>query len=457
MSGNGSSMRAGTRPETRPGLAPGAATLAAAVQAVSAVAHEGRSADVALLEVESRPDRAAVRAITLGTLRWYLRLAPAVAQVVARPTDDLAPALRALLVTAAHQVEHSRGAPEVSVHLAVDAARALGLGRAAGLVNAVMRRFVREREALFAALDTDLAVRTAHPVWFVERLQAAWGERAPAMLEALDAHPPMVLRVVGNRDAYRATLAADGRAAVEVAWAPEALRLERAAPVAALPGFAEGQSSVQDAGAQLAARLLDVEAGQRVLDACAAPGGKTAHLLQRPVPPADLLAIDADPQRLALVAGTLQRIGASARLRVGDLAAPGVLDDEPPFDRILLDAPCSSTGVIRRHPDIKLLRRPEDIPAFARTQGALLDRCFAKLASGGRLVYVTCSVLPEENERVVQAFLERTPAARVLPWPTGVELPPQAVAGACGVQLLPGGEADSDGFYYACLGRGDGA
>jgi 16S rRNA (cytosine967-C5)-methyltransferase len=431
--------------------------LAAAVQAVSAVAHEGRSADVALLEVESRPDRAAVRAITLGTLRWYLRLAPAVAQVVARPTDDLAPVLRALLVTAAHQVEHSRGAPEVSVHLAVDAARALGLGRAAGLVNAVMRRFVREREALFAALDTDLAVRTAHPVWFVERLQAAWGERAPAMLEALDAHPPMVLRVVGDRDAYRATLAADGRAAVEVAWAPEALRLERAAPVAALPGFAAGQSSVQDAGAQLAARLLDVEAGQRVLDACAAPGGKTAHLLQRPVPPADLLAIDADPQRLALVASTLQRIGASARLRVGDLAAPGVLDDEPPFDRILLDAPCSSTGVIRRHPDIKLLRRPEDIPAFARTQGALLDRCFAKLASGGRLVYVTCSVLPEENERVVQAFLERTPAARVLPWPTGVELPPQAVAGACGVQLLPGGEADSDGFYYACLGRGDGA
>jgi 16S rRNA (cytosine967-C5)-methyltransferase len=410
-----------------------------------------------LLEVDSRPDRAAVRAITLGTLRWYLRLAPAVAQVVARPTDDLAPALRALLVTAAHQVEHSRGAPEVSVHLAVDAARALGLGRAAGLVNAVMRRFVREREALFAALDEDLAVRTAHPAWFVERLQAAWGERAPAILEAFDAHPPMVLRVVGDRDAYRATLAADGRAAAPVAWAPEALRLERAAPVAALPGFAEGQSSVQDAGAQLAARLLDVEAGQRVLDACAAPGGKTAHLLQRPVPPADLLAIDADPQRLALVAGTLQRIGASARLRAGDLAAPGVLDDEPPFDRILLDAPCSSTGVIRRHPDIKLLRRPEDIPAFARTQGVLLDRCFAKLAAGGRLVYVTCSVLPEENERVVQAFLERTPAARVLPWPAGVELPPQAVAGACGVQLLPGGEADSDGFYYACLGKGDSA
>lgn len=450
MSGEASSMRSS-------GLAPGAATLAAAVQAVSAVAHEGRSADVALLEADERSDRAAVRAIALGTLRWYLRLAPAVAQIVARPTDDLAPLLRALLVTAAHQVEHSRGAPEVSVHLAVDAARALGLGRAAGLVNAVMRRFVRERGALFAALDADPAIRTAHPAWLVERLQAAWGDRTPGVLEALDAHPPMVLRVVGDREAYRAVLAAEGRAATPLDWAPEALRLERSVPVAALPGFVDGQVSVQDAGAQLAARLLDVAPGQRVLDACAAPGGKTAHLLQRPVPPADLLAIDIDPQRLALVAGTLQRIGLAARLRARDLTAPGALDDEAPFDRILLDAPCSATGVIRRHPDIKLLRRPQDIAAFVRTQGTLLERCFARLTAGGRLVYATCSVLPDENEAVVQTFLERHPQARVLPWPEGVGPPPGAVAGACGVQLLPGGEADTDGFYYACLGKGDSA
>ena len=441
----------------RTGLAPGAATLAAAVRAVSAVAHGGRSADVALLDAEARPDRAAVRAITLGTLRWYLRLAPAVARIVARPAEELVPLLRALLVTAAHQVEHSRGAPEVSVHLAVDAARALDLGRAAGLVNAVLRRFVRERGELFAALDADPAVRTAHPAWLVERLQRAWGERTPALLEALDAHPPMVLRVAGDREAHLATLAAEGRAAAPIPWAPEAVVLERSVPVTALPGFISGAVSVQDAGAQLAARLLAVQVGQRVLDACAAPGGKTAHLLQRPVPPADLLAIDVDPQRLALVAATLRRIGAEARLRAGDLAAPGILDAEPPFDRILLDAPCSATGVIRRHPDIKLLRRPEDIPAFARTQGALLDRCFAKLAPGGRLVYATCSMLPEENEAVVQAFLARTPEACVLPWPPEVTLPPGAVPGAVGVQLLPGAEADTDGFYYACLGRGDGA
>ena len=445
MSGDGSAERSG--------LAPGAATLAAAVQAVSAVAHEGRSADVALLEAEPRADRAAVRAIALGTLRWYLRLAPAVAQVVARSAEDLAPLLRALLVTAAHQVEHSRGAPEVSVHLAGDAARALGLGRAAGLVNAAMRRFVRERETLFAALDADLAVRTAHPAWLVERLQEAWGERTAALLEALDEHPPMVLRVAGDRDAYLATLAAEGRAATASSWAPDAVVLERSVAVATLPGFTVGAVSVQDAGAQLAARLLAAGPGHRVLDACAAPGGKTAHILQRPAPPTDLLAIDIEPQRVALVAGTLQRIGATARLRTVDLAAFGVLDAEAPFDRILLDAPCSATGVIRRHPDIKLLRRPEDIPAFARLQGLLLDRCFAKLAPAGRLVYATCSVLPQENEAVVQAFLDRTPAARLSGWPEGVTPPPGSVQGACGVQLLPGAGAGTDGFYYACLGR----
>ncbi|MFM7708298.1 MAG: 16S rRNA (cytosine(967)-C(5))-methyltransferase RsmB, partial [Gammaproteobacteria bacterium] len=212
----------------------------------------------------------------------------------------------------------------------------------------------------------------------------------------------------------------------------------------------------------LAARLLDVQPAQRVLDACAAPGGKTAHLLQRPVPPADLLAVDVDGARLSMVASTLERIGversgSGARLRVTDLAVPGALGDEPLFDRILVDAPCSSTGVIRRHPDIKLLRRPEDIDAFARTQSRLLEACFARLAPGGRLVYATCSLLPAENEQVVAAFLAGEPAAGVLPWPEGVALPPGALRLPIGVQLLPGAEAGTDGFYYACLGRGDGA
>ena len=437
--------------------APGAATLAAAAEAVSAVAHDGRSADVALAAAEQRPDRAAVRAITLGTLRWYLRLAPAVAGLVARPAEELAPPLRALLVAAAHQIEHSRAAPEVCVHLAVDAARVLGLERAAGLVNAVLRRFVRERGDIFAALDRDPAVRTAQPAWLVEAVRQAWPAQADAVLDALNVHPPMTLRVVGDRAAYLAGLAAAGRPAHAVGWAPEAVVLETSAPVTALPGFREGRVSVQDSGAQLAAPLLDLQPGQRVLDACAAPGGKTAHLLQGPVPPADLLAVDIDGARLAMVASTLERIGASARLRVADLSQPGALGDEPPFERILVDAPCSSTGVIRRHPDIKLLRRAEDIEAFARTQARLLERCFALLAPGGRLVYATCSLLPRENEAVVAEFLAREPAARALPWPAQVAFPPGALRLPIGVQLLPGAEAGSDGFYYACLGRGDSA
>ncbi len=436
-------------------LAPGAATLAAAVRAVSAVAHEGRSADVALLEAESRQDRAAVRAIALGTLRWYLRLAPAMASLVARPAADVDPQLRALLITAAHQIEHSRGAPEVSVHLAVDAARALGLQRATGFVNAVLRRFVRERESLLAAVDADMASRHAHPEWFVQRVSAAWPDAAETIFIANNQHPPMTLRVApfaaDAREEYRRELAGIGRAAYSVEWSKEALQLEHAVSVATLPGFDEGRVSVQDAGAQLAAHLLDLAPGQRVLDACAAPGGKTAHILQLQ-PKVDLLAIDVDAERLALVRGTLERLGAEARVSVRDLSRSDALADEAAFDRILLDAPCSSTGVIRRHPDIKLLRREEDIEHLARLQRRLLEHCIAKLSPNGRLVYATCSVLPDENEQVIQAFLDSHPELEVLPWPAGVPLPPGAIRQRCGVQLLPGSAAGTDGFYYACLG-----
>lgn len=439
-------------------LAPGAATLAAAVSAVSAVAHDGRSADVALQAFEERGDRAAVRAIALGTLRWYLRLAPALAQLVDRPAADMPPLLRALLIAAAHQVEYSRAAPEVSVHLAVDAARALGLGRATGFVNAVLRRFVRERTALLAAVDADVAARHAYPEWLVERLAAAWPGRVESVLVASNLHPPMTLRVAtaASREAYLVELAAGGREAVAIKDFPEAVLLVHSAPVSALPGFAEGRVSVQDAGAQLAALLLDARPGDRVLDACAAPGGKSAHILQRQ-PTVKLLAVDDDPARLALVTATFTRIGAdarSARTRLVDLVAADALADEPVFDRILVDAPCSATGVIRRHPDIKLLRRSEDIAGFARLQRRILERCFARLAPGGRLVYSTCSVLPEENEHVVRDFLDATPSARVLPWPDNLPLPTGAIPQRVGVQLLPGeGPAASDGFYYACLGR----
>ena len=446
--------------ESQTSLAPGAATLAAAVTAVSRVAHEGRSADAALQEAESRPDRAAVRAIALGTMRWYLRLAPALGSLVTRPAAEMEPLLRALLITAAHQIEYSRGAPEVSVHLAVDAARALGLARATGFVNAVLRRFVRERAALLVNTDADLATRTAHPEWLVRRLAEAWPAHCEAILEANNRHPPMVLRVADSADASRADylreLAAAGRTARPIEWLPQAIELEHSMAVNALPGFRDGRVSVQDSAAQLAAELLAAQRGQRVLDACAAPGGKTAHILQRE-PGVTLLSVDADAERLAMVTSTLARIGLRADCRVADLLQPEALADLPLFEKILLDAPCSATGVIRRHPDIKLLRREADIAGFSRVQRQILRNVFARLAPGGRLVYATCSVLPEENEAVVLEFLASEPAARVLPWPNEVAMPPGALRLEAGVQLLPGAQAGSDGFYYACLGRGSGA
>lgn len=436
-------------------LAPGAVTLAAAVTAVGAIAHGGRSADDALQVFEAREDRSAIRAITLGTVRWYLRLAPAVAALVARPVDQVAPVIRALLVTAAHQIEYSRAAPEVSVHLAVDAARALGQSPATGFVNAVLRRFVRERAQRLADVDRDLAARHAHPAWLVEQLQRAWPVEVESILEAANRHPPMTLRVdthaISMDEAIRQMRAA-GRSAYAIDALPGALALEQSAAVTSLPGFAEGWLSVQDAGAQCAAWALELAPGQRVLDACAAPGGKTAHILQRE-PGVSLVAADADASRLALVAATLERIGRRAELRHVDLTQAGALAGEGPFDRILLDAPCSSTGVIRRHPDIKLLRRPDDISAWVRTQEILLRRAFALLAPGGRLVYATCSVLPEENTGVVSAFLSDEPQAGVLPWPDTAPRPPDAHALAIGLQWLPGGAAGTDGFYYACLGR----
>jgi 16S rRNA (cytosine967-C5)-methyltransferase len=443
----------------RNSLAPGAATLAAAAGVVEAVAHRGRSADEAFETIEARDDRAAVRAIALGTLRWYLRLAPAVERLLTRPSAQMAPPLHALLICAAHQIEYSRAAPEVSAHLAVDAARALGQRRAAGFVNAVLRRFVAGRAALLAEVDCNPVAASAHPPWFVAAVTAAWGERAAALLAANNVHPPMTLRVDLTRSSvadYLRELAAAGRAARALDWAPAAVVLEHPAPVQALPGFREGRVSVQDAGAQCAAHLLAPQPGERVLDACAAPGGKTGHLLELQPGLADLLAVDVDGARLRQVEDTLARLdrSAHARLRRLDLRSPKALADEPAFDRILLDVPCSSTGVIRRHPDIKLLRRRADLTAFAARQRELLQRLFARLATGGLLVYATCSVLPAENEAVVAEFLASEPRASAEPWPDALPRPPGAIATAHGTQLLPGAAANTDGFYYALLRHG---
>jgi 16S rRNA (cytosine967-C5)-methyltransferase len=446
---------AGYRPR-RERHAPGAETLANAALAVHAVVYDGRSADAALETAHERVDRAAVRAIALGTLRWYLRLAPAVATLVNRPFDELSPKLAALLVTAAHQVEYSRGAPEAQVHLSVDASRIVGEPHASGFVNAVLRKFVALRAGLLETADADPAQRHAHPRWFVDALTKSWGDRAESILAANNAHPPMVLRVDPaqmTRDDFLRAWRALGREARGVEWNRDLIVLERPTAVQTLPGFEVGAVSVQDGGAQLAAPLLDTQPGMRVLDACAAPGGKTLHIAQRTPGLTELIAADDDALRLVRVRENLVRAGRDALLLTADLTTRPPSLAPATFDRILVDAPCSATGVIRRHPDIKLLRRPEDGDGFAATQARILATAFELLRPGGRLIYCTCSVLPNENENVVRAFLETQPGSAVAPWPESLERPPGLLERSPGWQLLPGGDADTDGFYYACLTR----
>lgn len=437
-----------------------ASVLAAAARVVAAVALEGRSSEDAFERAGSArpgagtqgvvaPRAAAVRAVALGSMRWYAQLEPVVAWLL--QGQAVAPLLRALLVAALHQIQHSHNPIEVSVSCAVDAARLLGHPRAARMVNALLRRFLREREAILSRVLQNSEAAHAHPAWLLAALRGTWPEHWAQIVAANNGHPPMVLRVDVTRTpraAYIERLAQHGLGAQPVDWCPTALVLTTPVPVGLLPGFDAGLVSVQDAGAQLAAGLLEALPGERVLDACAAPGGKTGAILEAAGASLELTALDLDAARTELIAQNLRRLRRDARLVAADLRSDLTWWDGNRFDRILLDAPCSSTGVIRRHPDIKLLRRATDIAAFAATQRQLLGRCLGLLKPGGRLLYSTCSVLPEENEQVVRSALDANPHARLLSFDS-VDVPWQVRA--LGVQLLPGSSAQTDGFYYACL------
>lgn len=437
----------------------GALTRALAARAVDRVTMAGATLDAALAAVLADGsladrDRAQVHALAYGALRWFHRyraLASDWAPAVQRGRDGL---LEALLAVGLFQLD-AGGQPDYAIVSAtVDATRRLGQPRAAGLVNAVLRRYRREGAAWLDAHAAQPEVRHSHPAWLAAAIHGDWPGLGADLLDANQHHPDFWVRVNRRRvdpATWAARLAAaTGVAATAVPGLPDGLRLAGALPVTALPGFADGDVSVQDGAAQLAAGLLAAAPGMRVLDACAAPGGKAAHLLELADDDLDLTALDNDASRVARMVQGFARLGLKgARVVTGDALDPAGWWDGRPFDRILVDAPCSATGVIRRHPDIKLLRRPADIAPLAARQGELLDRLWPLLKPGGQLLYATCSLLRAENEAVAEAFLARQAGAAAVAMDP---LPGLAMPAGPGWQCLPAAGA-TDGFYYALMTR----
>ena len=379
-------------------------------------------------------ERGALQDLVYGSLRQLGRLDAWLDALLERPLTD--PHLGSLLRIALYQMAYTRAPAHAIVHNAVSAA---GGGWRRGLANAVLRNFQRRRGELDALAETKPRARWSHPEWWIDTLRAAYPERWQAILAASLLHPPFTLRVSsrhGDVASYLAELDEAGLPAHRSG--PQAVTLDKAVPVQLLPGFSEGRVSVQDAGAQHAARLLGAVPGERVLDACAAPGGKTGHILE--LAGVDLVALDADATRLARVKDNLDRLRLHATLVEGDAARPEAWWDGRPFDRILADVPCSASGVVRRNPDIKWLRRPRDIAQFAAQQAVIVEALWRLLRPGGTLLYATCSIFREENEGQVQAFL-----ARHVQDAERCSLPESLSDGS----LLP--DAEHDGFFYALL------
>ncbi len=423
----------------------------AAAKALTAVlngkASLNSSLPLQLDKVEAR-DRGLTQDLAFGTARWYPRLSALANKLLQKPFKAADADVEALLLVGLYQLLYTRVPAHAAIGETVGCADKLKKPWAKGLLNAVLRNAQRDSEALLAELEHDPVVRTAHPRWLQKSLKAFWPEQWEAISAPNNAHPPRILRVNRRhktRDQYLQLLAESDVQAQPCVYSRDGIVLAEACDVRNLPGFAEGWISVQDEAAQLAADLLDLAPGQRVLDACCAPGGKTCHILEAEPQLAGVVAVDLEAKRLVRVRENLERLGLSAELIAADGRDTATWWDGKPFQRILLDAPCSATGVIRRHPDIKLTRQPDDIAALASLQGELLDAMWQTLEVGGILLYATCSTLPTENTEVIEAFLARTPGARELD-----------IAGQFGIkqphgrQLLAQ-EGGHDGFYYAKL------
>ncbi len=391
-------------------------------------------------------DRGLLQQLCYGTLRDSPRLLAVLAQLLEKPLRDKDQDLQGLLLCGLYQLDSTRVPDHAAVAATVGAARALKKNWATGMANAVLRRYLREREQLAETLDP--AAAASHPPWLFQKILQQWPAAAIEVIAANNQQPPMTLRVNNRRRVrpdYLTTLQNQGFAAADGKLSPHAIQLANPTEVQMLPGFTAGEVSVQDEAAQLAAVLLQAGVGERVLDACAAPGGKACHILELQPHLGELVAMDIDALRLQKVAENLQRLDLAATLLVGDAAHPAAQLRPGSFDRILADVPCSASGVIRRHPDIKLLRRESDIAQLAQRQQNILKGVWPLLKPGGTLLYVTCSILDEENSQVVQRFLAAHSDAELflanMPW---------GQATPCGRQLLPS-PGGPDGLFYSRL------
>jgi 16S rRNA (cytosine967-C5)-methyltransferase len=423
---------------------------ACAAQVIADVVQHGHSLAEVLPVAQQQinaADAALLAELCYGTLRFFYELDALAALLLQKPFREKDADIHALLLASFYQLKYMRVPEHAVVNLAVDACRAVKKDWAGSLLNGVLRNYLRNADALNEKLLSNAEARSNHPVWLASMIRQAWPDQADNIFAANNARGGMSLRVNLQQQSmagYRQQLVEAGIECETSAIAPSALLLQHAVGVNQLPGFSDGSCSVQDVAAQLCAPLLQLQSGQRVLDACCAPGGKTGHILETETQLAELVAIDNEASRLVRVRENLARLGLFANIICADASQPDSWHGEKLFDRILLDAPCSGTGVIRRHPDIKHLRRESDIAALAVRQRELLEALWPLLVPGGILLYTTCSILPQENENVVRDFLVQHADAGVM------EIHAEwGIRTNSGRQLLPA--ADHDGFYFARL------
>ena len=427
---------------------------ALATETLCRVVNAGLTLDVALEQhlrrVERAQDRGFVRELCFGSLRWFDQLEFILDRYLERPLKQRDADLRMLILVGLYQLHHLGTPPHAALSETVEATVALNKSWAKPLVNALLRRSLREYPQSRPQPHRHPGAHYSHPDWLLDRISADWPQQWQAILEANNARPPQHLRVnllCSERETCLQQLEQAGIRAQALDLTPCGIQALEPVDAGALPGFADGRVSIQDAGAQLAAGLLDAQPEELILDACAAPGGKTTHILETQPQLAGLMALDVNKKRIARLHANLHRLKLDANIIQADATAAGDWWDGRPFDRILLDAPCSATGVIRRHPDIKRLKTPQQFPALQASQCGLLASLWPLLKPGGRLLYSTCSVLREENDAVMAKFLRDHPEADIetlqAQW---------GVATEYGRQLLPG-QHGADGFYYAMLTR----